>query len=217
MFSFLALGRHWNYAKYLFRHKWYVFLAGRKLGIPILSALHDNSKMRLDEWIPYADYFYLPNGTKRTAVAEDGFTKYPQDNNGFREAWLKHIQRNKHHPQHWIHIYSAKCLCIETPSGVLYQLGITPHRKDVLLNDDGGARCLTCNSKLIRDQLSYGVWEIPMRYRLEMMADWIGAGLAQGNPDTLGWYKARGKNHIFGDDTRAWIEKHLGYVPEKVA
>jgi hypothetical protein len=53
---------------------------------------------------------------------------------------------------------------------------------------------------------------MPLRYRLEMLADWIGAGAAQGTPDTLGWYASRGKNHPLGPETRAWIEQRLGYL-----
>jgi len=34
--------RHWQYLKYVFRHKWFVLLAGIKLGVPLLQLVfHD--------------------------------------------------------------------------------------------------------------------------------------------------------------------------------
>ncbi len=37
--------RHINYFKYVVRHKWFVFLAGIKLGVPIMSLIiHDWDK-----------------------------------------------------------------------------------------------------------------------------------------------------------------------------
>lgn len=50
---------------------------------------HDSSKENPDEYKAYDAYFY---GKNRSAqVVED-----------FNYAWLKHIQRNPHHWQHWI-------------------------------------------------------------------------------------------------------------------
>ena len=50
---------------------------------------HDSSKENPDEYKAYDAYFY---GKNRSAqVVED-----------FNYAWLKHIQRNLHHWQHWI-------------------------------------------------------------------------------------------------------------------
>ena len=164
----MGLGRHWQYGKYLLRHKWFVLVAGWRLGIPWLALLHDNSKFRPDEWGPYAAFFYESDGTKRTRRDSTGYYK-PTDtgNAAFDFAWLLHQKRNKHHWQWW-----------------------------VLPEDEGGLKVL----------------EMPDRYRREMLADWISAGRTQGTPDTLGWYAARGRNHEFGPETRAWIEIQLGYA-----
>jgi hypothetical protein len=75
---------------------------------------------------------------------------------------------------------------------------------------------MSCLTKLSREQLRCDIREMPLRYRLEMLADWTGAGLAQGTPDTLGWYASRGKNHPLGPETRAWIEQRLGYLAPPV-
>ena len=68
----------------------------------------------------------------------------------------------------------------------------------VLHFDDGATICLP----------------MPDQYRKEMLADWIGAGKAQGNLDTKGWYldqKRRGRIQLHSV-TRIWIEKQLGVV-----
>jgi hypothetical protein len=209
--SVWSLGRHWQYLRYVLIHKWYVFRAGCTLGIPWLAVLHDNSKFRPDEFLPYARHFYEPDGSKRTRKAADGFFRDQPDDATFDRAWLKHIRRNKHHPQHWVRVRSARCQCSEVPSHIQHQYGYID-RNDVLLKDDGGAQCMSCFTRLSREQLRCDIREMPRRYRLEMLADWIGAGQAQGTPDTLGWYTVRGKHHPLGPETRAWIEQRLGYL-----
>jgi hypothetical protein len=167
------MGRHWQYGKYLVRHKWFVFVAGSRLGIPFLAALHDNSKFRPDEWVPYARFFYESDGTKRTRRDSTGYYK-PTDTGdaAFDLAWLLHQKRNRHHWQWW-----------------------------VLPEDEGGVKVLP----------------MPDRYRREMLADWIGAGKAQGTPDTLRWYTANRHKMNLHPETRAWIEAQLGYSSEAVS
>lgn len=209
--SFLSLGRHCKYLRYVLIHKWYVFRAGCTLGIPWLALLHDNSKFMPDEWRWYARHFYAPDGSKQTWLGKDGFFVDSENDTKFDRAWLKHIRRNKHHPQHWVRVWLAACQCMEIPASIQAQLGFPP-RDDVLLKDDGGAQCMSCLTKLSREQIRCDIREMPLRYRLEMLADWIGAGAAQGTPDTLGWYASRGKHHPLGPETRAWIEQRLGYL-----
>lgn len=60
----------------------------------------------------------------------------------------------------------------------------------VLAEDEGGLKVLA---------MSDGA-------RREMLADWRGAGRAQGKPDVLGWYtENRGKMQL-AEETRAWVE-----------
>jgi len=85
--------RHWQYLKYVLRHKWFVIVEGIKLGVPIhLLIFHDMSKFRFFEWFAYARTFHEP----------DGKSKYEPIGTGFDVAWLYHIHRNKHHWQYWI-------------------------------------------------------------------------------------------------------------------
>lgn len=162
----MIFGRHIQYGKYLLRHKWFVFVAGCKLGIPVLAALHDNSKFRPDEWGPYAAFFYEPDGSKRTRRDSTGYYKPTSTgDDAFDFAWLLHQKRNRHHWQWWC-----------------------------LPEDDGGVNVL----------------EMPDRYRREMLADWIGAGMAQGTPNTQRWYLTNMNKMKLGPETRAWIEAQLG-------
>ena len=53
------------------------------------------------------------------------------------------------------------------------------------------------------------VLPMPDRYRREMLADWRGAGLAQGTPDTVAWYKANREKMKLHPETRVWVERML--------
>jgi len=150
--------KHLRYASYVLRHKWYVFIEACRLGIPWLGIIHDWSKLRPSEWIPYANFFYGYNPRDET-----GYYK-PTDtgNAAFDFAWLLHQKRNKHHWQWW-----------------------------VLPEDEGGIKVL----------------EMPLKYRKEMLADWRGAGRAQGTPDTSKWYATNHHKMRLAPETRAWIEE----------
>jgi len=50
---------------------------------------------------------------------------------------------------------------------------------------------------------------MPDKYRKEMLADWRGAGLALGKPDTLAWYTHNITSIKLNPETRAWIEKTI--------
>ena len=53
---------------------------------------------------------------------------------------------------------------------------------------------------------------LPMRnkYRKEMLADWRGAGRAQGEPDTKSWYLKNQHKIKLHPGTRTWVEEQLG-------
>ena len=150
--------RYLAYLSYVLRHKWYVFLACRKLGIPWLGVIHDLSKFRPSEFLPYARHFYNPDGSKRADTIDQAFDF----------AWLLHQKRNKHHWQWWI-----------------------------LPEDAGGAKVLPMSA----------------RYRREMLADWTGAGQAQGKFGTTPWWYTANKSKMQLDPgTRFWIEAQLGLL-----
>lgn len=87
-----------KYLLYILKHKWYVFLECVKEGILIRGITHDLSKFRIDEFIPYAEYFY-GNGSKQA----------------FDRAWEKHKARNSHHPEHWELVFDGYTNAKEMP------------------------------------------------------------------------------------------------------
>lgn len=93
--------KHIRYFHYVIRHKWFVFLASCELGIPWLGVLHDWSKLRPDEFLPYAQFFYGNNAKERRDAT--GYYK-PTDtgNPAFDFAWLLHQKRSRHHWQWWL-------------------------------------------------------------------------------------------------------------------
>ena len=108
------MARHLRYLKYVLRHKWFVFLAGFSLGIGQLRwylwplwiwrlVIHDWDKFLPDEWLPYARFFYAPDGTKAQRRDKSGYYK-PTDtgNEAFEKAWFLHAKRNDHHWQWWV-------------------------------------------------------------------------------------------------------------------
>jgi hypothetical protein len=91
---------HFQYGRYVLRHKWFVFRECCKAGIVWRGITHDLSKLRPDEWFPYARYFYGSNQPRRDST---GYYK-PTDTGDiiFDHAWLLHQKRNDHHWQWWI-------------------------------------------------------------------------------------------------------------------
>ena len=51
--------------------------------------------------------------------------------------------------------------------------------------------------------------EMKEKYVCEMVADWRGAGLAQGTPDTIKWYETNKDKMILHDNTRKQVEQIL--------
>ena len=98
--------KHFRYLRYLMRHKWFVLVAGLRVGgIPIWRLLiHDWSKFLPCEWFPYVEYFY---GEKARLQKEewDDSRYWPLAQkyyDAFDRAWLHHQHLNPHHWQHWV-------------------------------------------------------------------------------------------------------------------
>ncbi len=85
--------RHLAYLKYVLRHKYYVWRGCRIVGgIPFWRAIvHDWDKFLPDEWRPYAEAFYEPDGRSR-------YVESP----AMADAWNRHQKRNRHHWQFWL-------------------------------------------------------------------------------------------------------------------
>jgi hypothetical protein len=59
------------------------------------------------------------------------------------------------------------------------------------------------------DDGSTKIFDMPLIYKKEMMADWFGAGRAQGTPNTKAWYKKNRDKMKLHPKTREWVEKVL--------
>ena len=158
--------RYDKYLRYVLRHKWYVFLECYKLGISWRGIVHDLSKFRPSEFVPYARHFYSPE-----YVVPEGHYDKAKDvaDAAFDMAWLKHQHRNPHHWQSWL-----------------------------LIQDEGGV-------------VAFDMFDA---YRREMLADWHGAGIAQGyGNNTEEWYRKTRHNMTLHLETREWVETQIYGAP----
>jgi hypothetical protein len=53
------------------------------------------------------------------------------------------------------------------------------------------------------------VHEMPEKYRKEMLADWIGAGKAQGSTGVEFWWGRNKRKVVLGQATRDWLEREI--------
>jgi len=75
-------------------HKLFVFKAGIPLKVPILRLIvHDWDKFLPSMWLPYARFFYHPDGSKKTERTEAEYK-------AFKKAFKSHLKRNDHHWNH---------------------------------------------------------------------------------------------------------------------
>jgi hypothetical protein len=157
---------YWKYLKYVIRHKWYVFKACFKMGIIWRGIIHDLSKFRPSEFIPYARFFYGNGNNIKSRRDNSGFYKpYDTGDRNFDFAWLLHQKRNKHHWQWWI-----------------------------LPLDDGGIK-----------KIEMDIIDVK-----EMIADWIGAGMAiSGRKDPWDWYIVNNNKIQLNEKTKIIVEKVL--------
>ncbi len=82
-----------RYLVYLFTHKWYVFLACCRLGIPWRGVKHDYTKFLPDEFFAYYRHFFADHTQAMpTAAAKLEFNC----------ACVRHQRRNDHHWQYWL-------------------------------------------------------------------------------------------------------------------
>ena len=130
---------HVEYLKYVLRHKWFVFLACMKLGVPLRAAIiHDWSKFSAAEWAPYVHAFYNPDGSKRTTRTDSGTLDGNKVAADFSAAWNHHQKTNPHHWQYWVLINDEDGMtALEMP--VVFVL-------EMLADWDGAGRAITGKS-----------------------------------------------------------------------
>ncbi|MDC7221632.1 MAG: DUF5662 family protein [Spirochaetales bacterium] len=112
-----------KYLNYVLRHKWYVFLEACKLGVPLRGILHDMSKFRPSEFIPYMKYFYGDYGVKNNCPAKWTVPEVTKVKADFDKAWLLHLKRNPHHYQYWIlNKDNGDNQCLEMPKKYILEM-----------------------------------------------------------------------------------------------
>ena len=127
---------YWKYLKYVIRHKWFVFIECCRFKKYWLGIMHDLSKFRPSEFIPYARYFY----GNYPEYCGGSYSKYYQADidRHFDVAWLNHIHRNKHHWQHWL---------LQKQDGNLKLIPIPPKYLVEMVADWNGAAGIAINGK----------------------------------------------------------------------
>jgi hypothetical protein len=130
--------KYFRYLSYVVRHKWYVFVACCRLGIPLRGLAHDLSKFRPREFIPYAHHFFAPQNVANRETGQQGYFK-PADteNLAFELAWLYHLHANPHHWQ-W-HLKHPTMEPMTMPLKLVkemladwYGAGMAQHKPDII-------------------------------------------------------------------------------------
>jgi len=94
-----------KYLRYVIRHKWFVMVECFRYGLYWRGLMHDLSKFRPSEFIPYARYFYGEWPTWEEAKKLPYYSYHGTKegvSSAFDFAWLLHQKRNDHHWQWWI-------------------------------------------------------------------------------------------------------------------
>lgn len=90
----MKLSWHLRYLKNLLKHKWFVFVAGRRVGVSLIQLImHDASKFSRAEWGPYVARF----GSGRA-----GSLDHSKEADAWRAAFKHHWQNNPHHWEYWV-------------------------------------------------------------------------------------------------------------------
>lgn len=76
----------------IIRHKWYVFIACCKAGIPWRGIVHDFSKFSPTEFLTNIKYYEEGKSPINVAKQRDGYSI----------AWQHHKGRNPHHYEYWV-------------------------------------------------------------------------------------------------------------------
>ena len=85
---------HWKYLCLVLRHKWFVFVAGRRTGVSLWRlVIHDWTKFAPSEWCPYVHRF---------SSGRAGDFDKSADPDEWHRAWTHHWHRQPHHWEHWL-------------------------------------------------------------------------------------------------------------------
>lgn len=203
--------KHLRYLRYVLRHKWFVFLACRRLGVPLWQAIiHDWTKFTPIEWFAYVDRMAAGRNSSWHSVA---------DTPAYARAWEHHWSHNPHHWEYWLKPINLddldRSLSIgDYVAGVYDNLPLRGYVVDRRASTDtphSNYKIKTATDCFwaANYEITKVVLPMPERYVREMVADWYGAGMAQGKPDIAGWHAANGWRKTLHPDTLARVEDLL--------
>jgi len=227
--------KHFQYLWYIIKHKWFVLIAGLRIGASIWRLLiHDMSKLLPSEWFAYANYFYRrkkkvvytigSNGEKKDIpppkadqLGQEFDWNDPQ-RLAFDTAWLRHQKRNAHHWQYWLLVEDKNWWSINSfdDGGPMF-IAHNNKRFDFPIPfewDDNKSYDNKSYKELLRLINTLNARPIPLpmpkKYVFEMVADWMGAGRAiTGRWEVKEWYKKNKDKMLLHEATREAVEKIL--------
>jgi hypothetical protein len=217
--------KHWQYLKYVLRHKWFVFLYCLQYGLVWRGIKHDWTKFLPSEWLPYVEYFHGKKEKTGRIVSDanglhDEMLPPEHVREHFDRAWNHHQKRNRHHWQDWLlspdksrpnfwnqsydggmtHVYISRH--DGKPAAIIWQAEIDWWKVDPEVE-----------SQILGDLRNTPVpLNMPMADRKEMLADWRGAGRALGKPKVWEWYEQNKESIFLHPDTRLWVEMELAVL-----
>ncbi len=93
------LKAHWQYLKYVLRHKWYVLIECWRVGLYWRGIKHDWAKFLPSEWFAYVNFFF-----RGISSLKSGGSIAKKATPEFEMAWNHHLNFNDHHWQYWVRI-----------------------------------------------------------------------------------------------------------------
>ena len=98
---------HFQYLRYVLRHKWHVFVGCMALGVPLHQAIiHDWVKFLPIEWFAYVRQFYGHKPDEREERLTESMGIFirtrAEIKADFDAAWNHHQKTQPHHWQYWV-------------------------------------------------------------------------------------------------------------------
>lgn len=191
---------HIRYLWYVLRHKWFVLIGCLKFDVSLWHAIiHDWTKFQPIEWRGYIQQF-------RASYGKNWYDT--KDTPLYDIAWQRHWQHNPHHWEYW-HVPSKRFIAGDY---VFCIADNAPFHGYIIEVRDNGSYAINTGNRVEY----FHTWEVldlilpmPEQYAREMVADWYGAGNAQGKPDIKAWYDASKHRRFLHPDTEQFVESLL--------